>query len=137
MFFADSDEGEKCESDGEGNEPARSSNMYKTSCDSFPVETNKQKIDVKNNINSNVNSPSKLVKTVKKIDLGAAANYVGESSGNSNKSNVDLFNLNDDDFNPRAADGQEFGNFESAFPAKSSSASNTVTAEGSSAAPKR
>ncbi|KAK6621985.1 hypothetical protein RUM44_001792 [Polyplax serrata] len=131
-----SDEGEKCESDGEGNEPARSSNMYKTSCDSFPVETNKQKIDVKNNINSNVNSPSKIVKTVKKIDLGAAANYVGESSGNSNKSNVDLFNLNDDDFNPRAADGQEFGNFESAFPAKSSSASNTVTAEGSSAAPK-
>lgn len=84
---------------------------------------------MKNNINSSINSPSKLVKTVKKIDLGAAATYGQESSSSNNKANIDLFNLNDDDFNPRAADTQEFGNFESAFPGKS-----TTTAAVSSTA---
>lgn len=87
------------------------------------MDSNKQKIDVKNNINSNTNTPSKLVKTIKKIDLGAAASY-GETSTNSNKSNIDLFNVTDDDFNPRATETQEFGNFESAFPAEKNSVLN-------------
>lgn len=93
------------------------------------MDSSKQKIDVKNNINSNSPSPSKLVKTVKKIDLGAAANFGGTS--NNNKSNIDLFALADeDDFNPRASDSQqEFGNFESAFPNSTNSGSTSTNAK--------
>lgn len=122
-----SDEGERYDSDGEASE-GNKGNVYKDNCDTLSMDSSKQKIDVKNNINSNTPSPSKLVKTVKKIDLGAAANFGGTS--NNNKSNIDLFAVNDDDFNPRAADSQnEFGNFESAFPNSSTTSppANTNT----------
>ncbi|KAL0276925.1 UNVERIFIED_CONTAM: hypothetical protein PYX00_004385 [Menopon gallinae] len=111
-----SDEGEKYDSDVETNETNKSSS-YRDNCDSLSIESNSKKIDLKNNINSNTSTPSKCVKTVKKIDLGAAANYGVSSSSTATKpSNVDLFSLEDDDFNPRASDSQqEFGSFTSAF----------------------
>lgn len=69
------------------------------------------------NINTSTNkSPTKSSKPLKKVDLGAAANFGKEESKISTQ-NADLLN---DDFNPRAQDtnepaSPEFGNFEAAF----------------------
>ncbi|XP_017777105.1 PREDICTED: uncharacterized protein LOC108563057 [Nicrophorus vespilloides] len=79
------------------------------------------------NLNSSITkSPAKAVKTIKKVDLGAAANFGKDDMvaaiGN-NETSADLLN---DDFNPRAMDGggvtkeEKFGDFESAFGAGSS-----------------
>ncbi|XP_077286739.1 clathrin interactor 1-like [Arctopsyche grandis] len=73
-------------------------------------------------------SPAKIpnqLRTVKKIDLGAAAQYA-KNSNDSTSASDDLFQTcspsspnKDDDFNPRSdeagKDGQEFGDFAKAF----------------------
>lgn len=70
-------------------------------------------------VNLNINTvsnktPSKTVKPLKKVDLGAAANF--GVANNKNLESSDFFN---DEFNPRAQEknpkSPEFGNFEAAF----------------------
>lgn len=115
-----SDDGEKYDSDAEATDnvnepsPSRSPAVYK----------DKGPITLKNLNRPGSGSPAKVVKTVKKIDLGAAAGY-SAGSGNSNaagssvtnvasygNNNLDLF----DDFNPRAGEASDFGNFASVAP---------------------
>lgn len=73
------------------------------------------------NINTSLtNSPKKINKPLKKVDLGAAANF-GRDTSQSPMPHGDNDLLNDD-FNPRASEAQEdrkstteFGDFETAF----------------------
>ncbi|XP_018576031.1 clathrin interactor 1 isoform X2 [Anoplophora glabripennis] len=73
------------------------------------------------NINTSLtNSPKKINKPLKKVDLGAAANF-GRATSQSPMPQGDRDLLNDD-FNPRASEAQEesksaseFGDFETAF----------------------
>lgn len=73
------------------------------------------------NINTSLaNSPKKINKPLKKVDLGAAANF-GRATSQSPMPRGDNDLLNDD-FNPRASEAQEesksaseFGDFETAF----------------------
>lgn len=80
------------------------------------------------NINTSLtNSPKKINKPLKKVDLGAAANFGRDTSQSPMPpSDNDLLN---DDFNPRASEAQEdrksateFGDFETAFENNTSTA---------------
>ncbi|XP_044272085.1 clathrin interactor 1 isoform X2 [Tribolium madens] len=87
--------------------------------DNDPSPTEKR---VNININSAItNSPKKSMKPLKKVDLGAAANFGRDASQSPLPQTNDLI----DDFNPRADEEEkkstEFGDFEAAF------GSNTTT----------
>lgn len=86
-------------------------------------ETSPTEKRVNININSAItNSPKKVTKPLKKVDLGAAANFGRDASQSPLPQTDDLLN---DDFNPRAEEDEkkstEFGDFEAAF------GSNTTT----------
>lgn len=88
------------------------------------------------NLSSNItSSPKKVVKPLKKVDLGAAANFgVGSTPSTRAPSNdggtADLF----DDFDPRAGEKSEsitneFGDFETAFNSNKTAPVTTVQSE--------
>ncbi|CAH1161343.1 unnamed protein product [Phyllotreta striolata] len=112
----------KDESDSEARNNAHNNGIKRFQ--DVDIPSSPRHVDNRVNININTslnNSPKKLSKPLKKVDLGAAANFGRDASqsplppiGN------DLLN---DDFNPRAAEAekvparpsQEFGDFETAF----------------------
>ncbi|KAI4460465.1 epsin/ent-related [Holotrichia oblita] len=114
--YDDDYEGEFEESDNESN---NSNKKYKDSDNTTigsPKHTDKK---VNLTINTSLSkSPAKTAgKSIKKVDLGAAANFgIGEKTEKPPPIASDL--LNEDDFNPRAnepATQSEFGDFETAF----------------------
>ncbi|KAI4460450.1 epsin/ent-related [Holotrichia oblita] len=114
--YDDDYEGEFEESDNESN---NSNKKYKDSDNTTigsPKHTDKK---VNLTINTSLSkSPAKTAgKSIKKVDLGAAANFgIGEKTEKPPPIASDL--LNEDDFNPRAnepAAQSEFGDFETAF----------------------
>ncbi|KAF2905100.1 hypothetical protein ILUMI_01084 [Ignelater luminosus] len=116
--YDDDYEAEREDSDTESNHNSGYSKKYKDT-ESIGSPTSPEK-KVSLNINTSTNkSPTKSSKPLKKVDLGAAANFGKEE--NSSTQNADLLN---DDFDPRAQEDNEpaspeFGNFEAAFGASS------------------
>ncbi|XP_059480017.1 telomere length regulation protein TEL2 homolog isoform X2 [Neocloeon triangulifer] len=122
-----SDEGERYDSDGDvpsPKQPERSSkNEYKDSesiesPEKFPSSGNGFKSAVPSKNTLTTKQPTSA-RTIKKVDLGAAAAFAKEAKKTSPvKSSSDLFASVDDDFNPRASDQGEttadFGEFYSA-----------------------
>nr|CAD7425297.1 unnamed protein product [Timema monikensis] len=105
------------DSEGEGNNKPQPNEYKDREKDSDSVDSGTKATNLSNNI-----TPSRVARPVKKIDLGAAAKYgrnedsiskPGPPSGGKPSLISDL--AGDDDFNPRAADGSEFGDFSTAF----------------------
>lgn len=116
--FDDEYEIDKEDSDTESarNPPAR---RYKDNDISPPVSEKRVNINI--NSSAITNSPKKVTKTIKKVDLGAAANFGRDASQSPLPSTIKS-NLLNDDFNPRADETDdtkkittEFGDFEAAF----------------------
>lgn len=95
--------------------------------------TSSSQVDNKVNINISsaiANSPKKTVKPIKKVDLGAAANFGKETSFETNSKKVHTDDLLNDDFDPRSNESKsnnlsELANFESAF-SDNQSSSNKI-----------
>nr|CAD7439875.1 unnamed protein product [Timema bartmani] len=105
------------DSEGEGNNKPQRNEYKDREKDSDSVDSGTKAANISNN-----STPSRVARPVKKIDLGAAAKYgrnedsiskPGPPSGGKPSLISDL--AGDDDFNPRAADGSEFGDFSTAF----------------------
>lgn len=105
---------EKEDSDTESNHNYSNSRRYRDS-ENSDNHTEKR---VNININTSImKSPAKTKVLLKKVDLGAAANFGKDESQNSaQKTNNNLLN---DDFDPRSGESKdtntEFGDFETAF----------------------
>lgn len=110
------------DSDTESNHNSNSNSTIKykdTDTIGSPTASEK-KVNLNVIANSN-KTPSKVGKPLKKVDLGAAANF-----GKENKNSAaDTSTFLNDDFNPRAHEkketNNEFGNFEAAFTSDSTS----------------
>lgn len=124
---------DKEESDSESRNNQNNVRKFRDNEESPPASSAAAK-RVNLNLNQAItNSPKKSAKPLKKVDLGAAANYGRDSSqspipGATKASEGDLLN---DDFDPRAVETvvdngkvSEFGDFEAAF-----SADNTPSAK--------
>lgn len=124
--FDDDYDGEREDSDNEsGNH--NTAKRYRDADNALGSPDKKITVNAVNNAITNAKSPQK--KPIKKIDLGAAANYARDASqspipkaaSDSSNNNIDLFD-NGDDFNPREqeaktepAPANDFGDFASAF----------------------
>jgi hypothetical protein len=123
--FEDDYDVDKEDSDTESARNNANTRKYKDNETTSPTHTDKR---VNININSAItNSPKKTSKPLKKVDLGAAANFGRDASQSPLPQTNDLLN---DDFNPRADEDDskkspEFGDFEAAF--GSNSTTTTVT----------
>lgn len=115
--YNDEYDGEKEESDTESNNSNYTKKYKDSESIGSPMPSEKK---VSLNINTiNSKSPSKTLKMLKKVDLGAAANFGkdGDKTSITPSPNLDVLN---DDFDPRAQElidssSAEFGNFEAAF----------------------
>ncbi|KAK5644963.1 hypothetical protein RI129_006263 [Pyrocoelia pectoralis] len=110
------------DSDTESNHNSNSNSTirYKDTDTIGSPTASEKKVNLNVIANSN-KTPTKVGKPLKKVDLGAAANF-----GKENKNSVaDTSNFLNDDFNPRAYEkketNNEFGNFEAAFAPDSTS----------------
>lgn len=129
--FDDEYDIEKEDSDtesGRNSSTVSTARRYKDNDTSPPVSEKRVNINI--NSSAITNSPKKVTKTIKKVDLGAAANFGRDASQSPLPSTVknDLLN---DDFNPRADEvddskqaTNEFGDFETAFGAGAATAKN-------------
>uniref|UniRef100_A0A1Y1JXR5 ENTH domain-containing protein n=1 Tax=Photinus pyralis TaxID=7054 RepID=A0A1Y1JXR5_PHOPY len=112
---------EREDSDTESNHNSNGTTKYKDTDAIGSPTASEKKVNLNINANSN-RTPTKTVKPLKKVDLGAAANF-GRENKNSASNTPNLLN---DEFNPRAhetkdAISSEFGNFEAAFSTDSTS----------------
>ncbi|KAB0795022.1 hypothetical protein PPYR_11861 [Photinus pyralis] len=112
---------EREDSDTESNHNSNGTTKYKDTDAIGSPTASEKKVNLNINANSN-RTPTKTVKPLKKVDLGAAANF-GRENKNSASNTPNLLN---DEFNPRAhetkdANSSEFGNFEAAFSTDSTS----------------
>lgn len=112
---------EREDSDTESNHNSNCTTKYKDTDTIGSPTASEKKVNLNINTNSN-KTPNKTVKPLKKVDLGAAANFGRESKNSA----PDTPNLLNDEFNPRAhetkeANSSEFGNFEAAFSTDSTS----------------
>ncbi|RZC42951.1 epsin-like protein [Asbolus verrucosus] len=120
--FEDDYDVDKEDSDTESARNNSNTRKYKDNENTSPTYMEKR---VNINITPSItNSPKKVNKPLKKVDLGAAANFGRDASQSPLPQSNDLLN---DDFNPRADEEEskkaaEFGDFETAF------SNNTSTA---------
>jgi len=120
--YRDKSQDEDYELDREDSDNESNQNNHSKNLDERINSPNVDKKKVSLNISNMAKSPVKLQKQVKKVDLGAAANFGKVTMLQNNTNNKDLLN---EDFNPRAGE-ENFGDFANAFGSNTEKESSPV-----------